>query len=265
MILQFPSDSPPSPEGRRTATPASPPTTRTSPTSPEPRLRVGSFVWRPFSDRWRWSTELFWLFGFDPGTVTPTAGMILAHVRAEDRPTLEEAFRTTAARPDVSTAVSVQLNPTRGQVRTLVWTLHHVGPVTEAAVDASPAGGRGVVVGSVTDLNPAVRVRVRTAVEDYVESVASIEQAKGLIAGICGVPVDDAATVLAWYSRHYGVKTAALASALLTHDSGPESTPRTRAALETLLADTGRRLANRPPLASSDDASDDPPASGHPD
>src|SRR5947209_12904400 len=46
---------------------------------------VGSFRYLVADDRWEWSDEVARMHGYEPGTVTPTAELILAHKHPDDR------------------------------------------------------------------------------------------------------------------------------------------------------------------------------------
>jgi hypothetical protein len=47
---------------------------------------VGRFRYIARHDRWEWSAELARMHRYQPGTVTPTADLILAHKHPDEKP-----------------------------------------------------------------------------------------------------------------------------------------------------------------------------------
>ena len=46
---------------------------------------IGSFSWNMNTNQWSWSDEEYWLFGFEPGSVSPNLEAMLAAVHPDDR------------------------------------------------------------------------------------------------------------------------------------------------------------------------------------
>ncbi|MGY2062540.1 PAS domain-containing protein, partial [Nocardia gipuzkoensis] len=48
------------------------------------RLPVGSFRFWYADRRWEWSDEIYRMFGYEPGTITPTAELLRSHRHPDD-------------------------------------------------------------------------------------------------------------------------------------------------------------------------------------
>ena len=59
--------------------------------------QVGSWEWDLESGAMRWSDEALRIFGHEPGSVEPSAELLVGHVAPEDRPRMEEAIAATIA------------------------------------------------------------------------------------------------------------------------------------------------------------------------
>ncbi|MFO7163925.1 MAG: PAS domain-containing protein, partial [Mycolicibacterium hassiacum] len=63
--------------------------------------RVGSFTFYFADERWEWSPQVARMHGFEPGTVEPTAELVLSHKHPDDyrqvAATLDEIRRTSGA------------------------------------------------------------------------------------------------------------------------------------------------------------------------
>lgn len=53
---------------------------------------IGGFYADPVSGRWSWSDAAYEIFGYPAGSVTPRWGLIISHIRAEDRAVAEAAY-----------------------------------------------------------------------------------------------------------------------------------------------------------------------------
>jgi len=51
---------------------------------------AGSFKYHAREDRWEWSDEVAVMHGYEPGTVTPTTELVLAHKHPDDKPTVAQ-------------------------------------------------------------------------------------------------------------------------------------------------------------------------------
>src|ERR1700750_2378068 len=45
---------------------------------------IGRYTYRPKTDEWWWSDNMFRIHGFDPGAVVPTTSLVMRHIHAED-------------------------------------------------------------------------------------------------------------------------------------------------------------------------------------
>ena len=51
---------------------------------------MGGFRYVTRDDHWEWSDEVAHMHGYEPGTVTPTTALVLAHKHPDDRPMVAE-------------------------------------------------------------------------------------------------------------------------------------------------------------------------------
>ena len=168
--------------------------------------RVGWFRFYFEDQRWEWSEQVQRLHGYEPGTVTPTTELVLAHKHPEDRhevaKTIDEMLRTHRA-----FSTRHRILDTRGDV-------HQVVVVGDLLTD-----DQGVVVGThgyYVDITPSSdRARedaISVRVAEITEHRAVIEQAKGMLMLVYGLDEDAAFDLLRWRSQSSNVKLRLLAA-----------------------------------------------------
>lgn len=180
---------------------------------------IGRFVVDLDTERWWWSDGIYHLHGFEPGEITPTTELMLAHREAADGEQEEWSLRALAEATATGEpfGTTYRIVDAQGNERTVV--------VVGSARPAGPDGTREVE-GYMLDLTPGERARLEAGVRDAVTSfrdrAATIEQAKGILMELFALPADDAFEVLRDHSNQANVKVHSLAERLVRH--GPVRT-----------------------------------------
>lgn len=170
--------------------------------------RVGWFRFYFADERWEWSEQVQLLHGYEPGTVTPTTELVLAHKHPDDRQqvaaTLEEMRRTHC-----TFSTRHRIIDTGGQT-------HDVVVIGDRLND-----GEGRLVGThgfyvdVTPIAAVSKEMMTAALAEITENRAVIEQVKGMLMLIYRVDADSAFELLRWRSQESNVKLRALAERVL--------------------------------------------------
>ena len=59
---------------------------------------IGRFVADSVSGRWSWSDDIFEIFGYRAGSVTPSWSLIISHIPPEDRAVAQAAYELATTR-----------------------------------------------------------------------------------------------------------------------------------------------------------------------
>ena len=167
--------------------------------------RVGWFRFYFDDQRWEWSEQVQRIHGYEPGTVTPTTDLVLAHKHPDDRgqvaATIDEILNT---RKPFST---------RHRILDTSGDVHYVVVVGDQLHD-----GEGTVIGThgfyvdVSRLpDPEDEDRLTEKLAEIAGKRAAIEQAKGMLMLIYGIDDDAAFNLLKWLSQDANVKLRRLA------------------------------------------------------
>jgi len=173
--------------------------------------RVGWVRFYFEDQRWEWSEQVQRMHGYEPGTVTPTTELVLAHKHPDDRPqvaeTIDEMLRTHRA------------FSTRHRILDTSGAVHHVVVVGDELTDDD-----NVVIGThgyYVDITPtsdrtptsdlAHDALVTAKVAEITEHRAVIEQAKGMLMLVYGLDANAAFDLLKWRSQETNVKVRRLA------------------------------------------------------
>ncbi len=174
---------------------------------------VGWFRFYFADRRWEWSAEVQRMHGYEPGSVTPTTELVLAHKHPDERgqvaASIDQILNTH--RPF---STRNRIIDTGGRVRSIV-------VVGDQLLDA-----RGEVIGThgfYIDLSAPADQRAEQqpsqAREDMVtarlaqisENRAAIEQTKGMLMLVYGISDDAAFNLLRWLSQEANIKLRPLA------------------------------------------------------
>ena len=171
--------------------------------------RVGWFRFYFEDQRWEWSEQVQRMHGYEPGTVTPTTELVLAHKHPEDRREVAKTIdEMLLARRAFSTRHRIV--DTRGVV-------HQVVVVADLLTDRHDVviGTHGYYV-DITPLSDRAREDLISArVAEIAEHRAIIEQAKGMLMLIYGLDDDAAFDLLRWRSQSSNVKLRLLAEKIV--------------------------------------------------
>jgi PAS domain S-box-containing protein len=178
---------------------------------------VGRFAHRPDADEWWWSEGMYRIHGFEPGEIVPSSALVRSHVHPDDRAAAEESRREALERGEPFSFVH-RITTAAGRDRVVVAAGH-----LEHEDDETP-----VIVGHLIDITDvrqeAVDRQLDGAVEDFVESRAVIEQAKGVLVQLYSVEPDTAWAVLRAFSADSNRKVRDIAG-LLVEAAGDNLTP----------------------------------------
>jgi hypothetical protein len=171
--------------------------------------RVGWFRFYFEDQRWEWSEQVQRMHGYEPGTVTPTTELVLAHKHPEDRGEVAKTIdEMLLARRAFSTRHRIL--DTRGVV-------HQVVVVGDLLTDRQDVviGTHGYYVDITPSSDRAHEDLISARVAEITEHRAVIEQAKGMLMLVYGL--DDAAAfdLLRWRSQSSNVKLRRLAEKIV--------------------------------------------------
>jgi hypothetical protein len=171
--------------------------------------RVGWFRFYFEDQRWEWSEQVQRMHGYQPGTVTPSTELVLAHKHPDDRgqvaATIDEMLHTH--RPF----------STRHRILDTSGTVHHVVVVGDQLTDH-----QDVVIGThgyYVDITPTPDRNaddlITAKVAEITEHRAVIEQAKGMLMLVYGLDAVAAFDLLKWRSQESNVKVRRLAQQIV--------------------------------------------------
>jgi hypothetical protein len=171
--------------------------------------RFGWFRFYFEDQRWEWSEQVQRMHGYEPGTVTPTTELVLAHKHPDDRhevaATIDDILRSHRA------------FSTRHRILDTSGVVHHVVVVGDQLIDH-----RDVVIGThgyYVDITPssarADDDAVTAKVAEITEHRAVIEQAKGMLMLVYGLDAAAAFDLLKWRSQESNVKLRRLAEQIV--------------------------------------------------
>jgi PAS domain S-box-containing protein len=167
--------------------------------------QVGWFRFYFTDQRWEWSEQVQRIHGYEPGTVTPTTDLVLAHKHPDDRrqvaATIDQILNTHEA-----FSTRHRIIDTGGNVR-------HIVVVGDQLFDE-----QGEVIGThgfYIDVSPlpeqAQEDLVTAKLAEISENRAAIEQTKGMLMLIYDINDDAAFNLLKWLSQETNVKLRLLA------------------------------------------------------
>lgn len=211
---------------------------------PDPGLlpHVGSFRLLLDGEKWEWSDTVARMHGYQPGTVTPTTELVLAHKHPEDRASVADTLRR----------VLQEGVPFSGRHRIVDTAdrVHFVVVVGDRMVDAGGAviGTSGFYI-DVTNMRDAdIKNSLDRNIPHVVEARIALEQAKGALMLVYGISADHAFEVLTWCSQQSNVKVRRIAEHLAAAlPTALELPPQVRDRFDHILLST--LAADRRPQA----------------
>jgi len=183
---------------------------------------VGRYTYRPDSDQWWWSDTMYAIHGFEPGAVVPTTALVMRHIHPEDVPAAWASREAVVERREPFSFLH-RIHTAKGDLRVVL-----------AAGHLEDEDGTPVVHGHLVDITElrqdAVHSEVDTAVVDFVEHRAGIEQAKGVLVQLYSVDVDTAWALLRAFSEDTNRKVRDIARVLVDAASADRTPNKTRPA-----------------------------------
>ena len=176
--------------------------------SGEPQ-RVGSFRFFLDGQRWEWSDAVAQMHGYRPGDVTPTTELLLSHKHPEDHRRVARVFERMISDAEPFSSKH-RIIDTNGKV-------HHVVVVGDLLHDDTDAviGTTGFYIDITQSYRSDVKDSVDAVVAELAESRAVIEQAKGALMLVYGIPADRAFDVLTWCSQQTNTRLRTIAEQLI--------------------------------------------------
>jgi len=198
--------------------------------------RAGWFRFYFADQRWEWSEQVQRMHGYEPGSVTPTTDLVLAHKHPDDRgqvaATIDQILNTHEA-----FSTRHRIIDTSGNVRSVV------------VVGDQLHNDQGAVIGThgfyvdVSPLRDQEREDLVTAkLAEITELRASIEQAKGMLMLIYGISATAAFDLLKWLSQQANLKLRLLAEQITEDFRGVGPTLTSQSEFDQLLLTAHSRI-----------------------
>ncbi|MCV7210731.1 PAS and ANTAR domain-containing protein [Mycolicibacterium canariasense] len=170
---------------------------------------AGSFRYLAASDTWEWSDEVAVMHGYQPGTVTPTTELMLAHKHPDDRTTVAELLENVR-RHGAAFSSRHRIVDTAGRTRLVVVVGDRiVGP------DGTHAGTAGFYVDITDGFQADIQQEVTAELAVITRRRAAINQAVGMLMLRYGLTPEQAFRVLTTVSQNSNVKLRDLAARLV--------------------------------------------------
>ncbi|MFC9835493.1 PAS and ANTAR domain-containing protein [Rhodococcus sp. NPDC127530] len=171
--------------------------------------RVGSFRFVLDGQRWEWSDTVAQMHGHRPGEVTPTTELLLSHKHPEDHPHVARALdrMINDAEPFSS---KHRIIDTTGKIRQVVVVGDRLHDDTGQVI-----GTAGFYIDITESHRDDVKDSVDEAVAELTESRAVIEQAKGALMLVYGIPADRAFGILTWRSQETNTRLRTIAEQIV--------------------------------------------------
>jgi PAS domain S-box-containing protein len=170
---------------------------------------MGSFWFYFDDDRWEWSDEVARIHGYEPGEVTPTTDLVLAHKHPDDRAvvatTIEQMRRGRA-----SFSTRHRIIDAHGRSR------HVIVAGSQLRDDNGDlVGAHGFYIDT-TAREVTEQARITERVAEISTRRAVIEQAKGALMIIYDIDADTAFALLTWRSQDTNTKLKSLAEQIVS-------------------------------------------------
>ncbi|MEN0136644.1 MAG: PAS and ANTAR domain-containing protein [Rhodococcus sp. (in: high G+C Gram-positive bacteria)] len=191
--------------------------------------RVGSFRFYLDGQRWEWSDSVAQMHGYRPGEVTPTTELLLSHKHPEDHPHVARVLdrMINDAEPFSS---KHRIIDTTGKVRQVVVVGDRMFDD-----DGTVIGTTGFYIDITDSHRSDVKDSVDGAVAELTESRAVIEQAKGALMLVYGIPADRAFGILTWRSQETNTRLRTVAERIVAGLTDCEPGTRLRTQFDHLL------------------------------
>ncbi|CQD16968.1 putative PAS/PAC sensor protein [Mycobacterium lentiflavum] len=167
-------------------------------------LRAGWFRFYFADERWEWSPEVDQIHGYEPGSVTVTTDLVMAHKYADDKPKMAALLdQVRQTRAPISSRH--RIIDTQGRTRDVV------------VVGEQLHDDLGEVVGThgyYLDVTPTLQDAISDAIAEIATNRGVIEQTKGMLMLIYRLDANKAFDILKWRSQETNVKLRPFAEQL---------------------------------------------------
>ncbi len=177
---------------------------------PDPRPPVGEFRYAAHGDRWEWSDEVAHMYGYEPGTVTPTTELVLTHQHPMDRAAMANLIEQVR-RHGTPFSGRQRIIDTRGEEHSVIVVADRFYE------DGAPAGASGFYVDITQQIKAAVQERLTKAVLAVSARRAVIDQAIGMIMLRYGLTADSAFQLLTRLSQESNIKLRFIAERVVAN------------------------------------------------
>ena len=190
---------------------------------------MGRFTYRPATDAWTWSEEMYRILGFEPGEVVPTTALVVRHLHPDDVEAVR-ASRDDALESGKPFVLQHRVCPADGPLRVVIAAGH-------LEEDADGALLTGHLIDVTETGEEALKAHMDQVVEDFTVHRAVIEQAKGVLMQLFSTDAATAWDMLRIYSQHSNRRVRVVAQSLVqaaTNDQTPSKDADTDAVLSII-------------------------------
>lgn len=179
------------------------------------RDRIGLFRYFRADDRWEWSDAVARIHGYTPGAVEPTTALVMSHKHPDDAAKVALLIEATAGHGKPFSS--------RHRIIDTSGHIHHVLVVGEQLCkDGAVLGSEGFYV-DISNLGQDLAVDA--AIADFTEHRSHIEQAKGILMAVYGIPAEHAFDILVWRSQETNTKLRKLVTQVIADFTERLDTP----------------------------------------
>jgi PAS domain S-box-containing protein len=207
--------------------------------------RAGGFRYLFVGNRWEWSDEVARMHGYEPGTVTPTTELVLAHKHPDDR-AIVAGLLEQARRRGSPFSSRHRIIDARGHERLVM-------VVGDLLTDdrGAPAGVEGFYLDVTEQVNADMQAQLSEAIRAVSARRAVINQAMGMLMLRYELDADSAFLLLSRLSQESNVKVRDLAAHIVADTAARRALLDEAADHIDALLDSGpsRPRANRPRAA----------------
>jgi PAS domain S-box-containing protein len=202
-----------------------------------PRDRIGAFRYYRAEDRWEWSDAVAHMHGYESGTTQPTTALVLSHKHPDDAAEVALLIEAIAGHGQPFSSRHRIIDKS-GRIRSVLVVGEQLREPGGQVV-----GSEGFYV-DLTDLGQTFDVDA--AIADFTEHRSQIEQAKGILMAVYGIPAEHAFDILVWRSQQTNTKLRKLVGQLIADFTSQLDMPgAVRERADHLLLTAHQRVSRR--------------------
>jgi hypothetical protein len=169
-------------------------------------LCAGGFRFWFVGQRWEWSDEVARMHGYEPGSVTPTTELLLAHKHPDDRRHVQDLLDHLLHQGG-SFSSRHRLIDTAGREHAVIVLADRM-----LGADGAVVGTEGYYVDVTETIDQTRRKTLDDTLPELFAARAAIEQAKGALMLVYRISADQAFDLLMWRSQETNTKLRAVAA-----------------------------------------------------